>query len=124
MPGAELSTSAGDGHVGVAVRGDPDMAGAADAGAAITALAGPGRCLIIDMPVDVIDGGSLAAVLRVQRLARGTGADVVLAAPQRQVRQLVALAGRDHALLIPAGGRPPWRACPVAGHGTAGGRPR
>jgi hypothetical protein len=104
MPGAELSTSAGDGHVVGAVRGDLDMTGVADAGAAITALAGPGRCPIIDRPaLDVIDGGSLAAVLRVQRLAWSTGADVMPAAAQRHVRQLLA---------------------PVAGHGTAGGRSR
>ena len=83
MPGAELCTSAGDGHVGVAVRGDLDMAGAADAGAAITALAGPGRCLIIDMPVDVIDGGSLAAVLRVQRPPAVSTACPGRAAPSR-----------------------------------------
>jgi anti-anti-sigma regulatory factor len=49
MPGAELSTSACDGHVVVALRGDLDVIGAADAEAAITALVVPGRCLIIDM---------------------------------------------------------------------------
>lgn len=103
MPGAELNTSAGDGPVVVAARGDLDMTGAAEAGAAITALVVPGRCLIIEMPaVDFIDGGSLAALLRVQRLARSTGADVMLAAPQRHVPHLLALAGRDHAFLIAA----------------------
>ena len=49
MPGVELSTSACDGHVVVALRGDLDTTDAADAGAAITALVVPGRCLFIEM---------------------------------------------------------------------------
>ena len=101
MPGVELSTSACDGHVVVAVRGDLDVIGAADAAAAMTALVVPDRCLIIDMSaLDFIDRGSLDALLRVQWLAWSTGGDVVLAAPQRHVLQLLALAGRDHAFLI------------------------
>ena len=70
MPGVELSTSACDGHVVVALRGDRDITGAANAGAAIAALVVPGRCLIVDMAaLDFIDCGSLAALLRVQWLA-------------------------------------------------------
>jgi anti-anti-sigma factor len=89
MPGVELSTSACDGHVVVALRGDLDVTGAADAGPAITALVVPGHCLIIDMAaVDFIACGSLAALLRVQWLACRTGGDVVLAAPQRHVLRL------------------------------------
>jgi anti-sigma B factor antagonist len=103
MPGAELSTSACDGHVVVALRGDLDVIGAADAEAAITALVVPGRCLIIDMAaLDFIDCGSLAALLRVQWLAWSAGGDVVLAAPQRHVLRLLALTGGDHAFLIHA----------------------
>ena len=96
MPGVELGTSACDGHVVVALRGDLDVLGAADAEAAITAQVVPGRCLIIDMSaLDFIDCGSLGALLRVQRLAWSTGGDVVLAAPQRHVLRLLALTGRD-----------------------------
>jgi len=62
MQGVELSTSACDGHVVVAVRGDLDVIGAADAAAAMTALVVPDRCLIIDMSaLDYIDRGSLDA---------------------------------------------------------------
>jgi hypothetical protein len=43
MPGVELSTRACEGHVVVALRGDLDIIGAADAGAAITALVVPDR---------------------------------------------------------------------------------
>jgi anti-anti-sigma factor len=75
----------------------------ADAGAAITALAVPGRCLIIDMSaLDFIDCGSPGALLRVQWLAWSTGGDVVLAAPQRHVLRLLALTGNDHAFLTHA----------------------
>ena len=74
MPGVELSTSACNGHVVVALRGEMDIIGAADAEAAITALVVPGRCLIIDMSaLDFIDCGSLGALLRLEWLARSTG---------------------------------------------------
>ena len=63
MPGVELSTSACDGHVVVALSGDRDITDAANAGAAIAALVVPGRCLIVDMAaLDFIDCGSLAGM--------------------------------------------------------------
>jgi hypothetical protein len=62
VPGVELSTSACDGHVVVALRGDLDIIGAADPGAATAALVVPERCLIIDMSaLDVIDCGCRSA---------------------------------------------------------------
>jgi hypothetical protein len=70
MPGVELSTSACDGHVVVALSGDRDITDAANARAAIAALVVPGRCLIVDMAaLDFIDCGSLAALRQVQWLA-------------------------------------------------------
>ena len=117
MPGVELSTSACDGHVVVALRGDMDIIGAADAEAAITALVVPGRCLIIDMSaLDFIDCGSLGALLRVKWLAWSTGGGMVLAAPQRHVLRLLALTGRDHAFLIHASGQAAVAGLP--GHGA------
>jgi anti-sigma B factor antagonist len=87
----------------VAVRGDLDVTGAADAREAIAALVVLGRCLLIAMSaLDFIDCGSLGALLRVQRLAWSTGGEVVVAAPQRHVLRLLALTGRDHAFLIHA----------------------
>jgi anti-anti-sigma factor len=125
MPGVELSTSACDGHVVVALRGDLDVTGAADAGAAIAALVVPGHCLIIDISaLDFIDCGSLGALLRVQWLAWSTGGNVVLAAPQRHVLRLLALTGNDHAFLIHASVQAAAAGLPVAGHGTVSGRLR
>jgi anti-anti-sigma factor len=98
MPGVELSTYARAGHIVVALRGELDVTGAADAEAAITALVAPRRSLIIDLSaLGFIDCSSFSALLRVQRLAQCAGGDVVLAAPQRQALRLVALTGKDDA---------------------------
>jgi anti-anti-sigma factor len=71
MPGAELETSVRGGRVVVALRGDLDVTGAADAEAAITALVARGRSLVIDMSaLDFIDCSALGALLRVRGLAR------------------------------------------------------
>ena len=122
MPGVELRTNEYDGHAVVALRGELDITDVADAEAAITALAAPGRYLVVDMSaLDFIDHGSLGALLRVQWLAWSTGGDVMLAAPQRHVLRLLALTGRDHAFLVQASveaavagitrrrARDPWR---------------
>jgi anti-sigma B factor antagonist len=101
MPGVELSTSARAGHVVVALRGELDVTGAADAEAAVTALVAPGRSLIINLSaLDFIDCSSLSALLRVQRLAQCAGGDVILAAPQRQALRLLALTGKDDAFAL------------------------
>jgi anti-anti-sigma factor len=95
----------------------------ADAVAAITALVVPGRCLIIDMSaLDLIDCGSLGALLRVQWLAWSTGGDVALAAPQRHVLRLLALTGNDHAFLTHASGQA-RRGGPARSRARHGGRP-
>jgi anti-sigma B factor antagonist len=103
MPGVELSTSARDGRVVVALCGELDVTGAADAEAAITALVARGRYLVIDMSaLDFLDRGSLGALLRVQGLARRGGGDVVLAAPQPQARRLLTLTGQDKVFWVQA----------------------
>ena len=101
MPGVELRASAGDGHVVVALRGELDVTGAASVEAAITAVVAPGQSVIIDMSaLDFVDCGSLGALLRVQELARSCGGDVVLAAPTRRARRLLALSGQDRAFWV------------------------
>jgi len=96
MPGIELKTSVCKGRVVVALRGDLDVTGAADAEAAISALLTRGQSLIIDMSaLDFIDCSALGALLRVQALARRGGGNVVLAAPQQHVLRVLALTGHD-----------------------------
>jgi anti-sigma B factor antagonist len=103
MPGGELSTSARDGRVVVALCGELDGTDAPDAEAAIMGLVAPGRSLVIGMSaLDFIDCASLGAVLRVQTLARQAGGDVVLAAPQRLVLRLLVLTGKDAAFCVHA----------------------
>lgn len=121
MSGTELTVDIGEGCVVVALRGDLDVTGAADAEAALTALVIPGHCLVIDMTaLDFIDCCSLGALLRVQELAWSTGGDVVLAAPQPYVRRLLALTGKDevfwsHASVAAAVAGPPDRGARYAG---------
>ena len=101
MAGVELSTRVCGGHVVVALCGELDYVYAADAEAAITALAARGQRLIVDMwALDFLDCSSLSVLLRVQRLARQAGGDMVLAAPQRQARRLLALTGKDHTFCV------------------------
>jgi anti-sigma B factor antagonist len=101
MPGVELQTSARDGHVVVALRGELDVSGAASVEAAIMAAVVPGQSLIVDMSaLDFMDCASLSALLRVQGLARSFGGDVVLAAPPRRPRRLLVLSGQDQVFWV------------------------
>ena len=103
MPGTELCTSECDGHVVVAMRGDLDVTDADAAEAAITALVARGQSLVIDMSaLDFIDCSALGVLLRVQRQARAGGGDVVLAAPQRHARRLLALTSSDAVFCVQA----------------------
>jgi anti-sigma B factor antagonist len=120
MPGVEVKTAVRDGHVVVTLRGELDVTGAAEAEAEITALVRPRRCLIIDMSaLDFMDCSSLRALLRVQGLARRGGGDVALAAPQPQLRRLLALTGLEDAFRVQAS-----VTAAVAGAGAASPRKR
>ena len=103
MPGVELIASVCNGHVVVALRGELDITGAADAEAAITDQVDRDRYLVIDMSaLDFMDCGSLRALRRVQALAQRGGGDVVLAAPRPLVRRLLALTGNDEVFWVQA----------------------
>lgn len=103
VPGVELKASVRDGRVVVVLCGELDCTVAADAEAAIAALAARGQSLIIDMSaLDFIDCSSLRALLRVQELARRAGGEVVLAAPQRHALRLLSLADKEDAFAVHA----------------------
>ena len=115
MAGVELSSRVCDGHVVVALCGESDYAYAADAEAAIIEVTAPGQSLIVDMSaLDFIDCSSLGTLLRVQRQARQSGGDMVLAAPQRQTLRLLALTGKDHTSCV-SSQRAGRRGGPLAG---------
>jgi anti-sigma B factor antagonist len=101
MPDVRLSASIRDGRILMALSGELDVTGAAAAEAAITALAARGQWLIVDLSaLDFMDCSSLSALLRVQRLVRQAGGDLVLAAPPWLVLRLLALTGRDDAFCV------------------------
>jgi anti-sigma B factor antagonist len=103
MPNVELKTSVCEGRVVVALHGELDVTSAADTEAAITGLLARGRCLVIDMSaLDFIDCASLGALLRARGAARRGRGDVVLAAPQPQVRRILALTGQDEVFWVQA----------------------
>ena len=103
MPGVELKASVRDGFVVGVMRGDLDVTGAADAQAAIAALAVPGQTLIIDISaLDFIDCASPLALLEMRTLARRGGGDVVLAAAQSHVLRLLALTGKEEVFCVQA----------------------
>jgi hypothetical protein len=71
--------------------------------------------------LDFIDCSSLGALLRVQRLARRGGGDVVLVAPQWEMLRLLALTGKDDVFRVRRAWRLPVRVSPAAGGRTLGG---
>ena len=82
MSDVELKTGVCQGRVVVALRGDLDVTGAADAEAAISALVARGQSLIIDVSaLDFIDCSALGALLRVR--ARSGAAAAMWCWPRR-----------------------------------------
>jgi anti-sigma B factor antagonist len=101
MATLELTTGAGEDPRVVALRGELDYLGSAEVEAAMTALmvTARGQSLIIDMSaLDFIDCASLGALCRVQRLARQTGGDVMLAAPRGLPLRVLTLIGANGSL--------------------------
>lgn len=92
MVSLDLSTRECDGRVVVVLRGELDVADAASVAAALVAVTARQCETIVDLAgLEFIDSSGLAALARVRKQARHAGGDVLLAAPQRQVRHLLAL---------------------------------
>jgi anti-sigma B factor antagonist len=84
MAGVDVSTRECDGQVVVALRGQLDMAEAAGAAAAFTAVVARGPQIIVDLAgLEFIDSSGVAALVRGRNLARQAGGDLLLAAPRR-----------------------------------------
>ena len=91
---AQFSARVCAGFVVAALRGELDIVAAHSVAAELTALTARGGCLIVDMSaLRFIDCGVLGALVRVQRQARRSGVEVVLAAPQDIVARILALTG-------------------------------
>ena len=88
----EMSTRDGSGHAVVMLRGELDVTEAANVAASLAALAAGGRDVIIDLEgLDFIDSSGLAALAYARQHARRAGSDLLLAAPQQQVLQILAV---------------------------------
>ena len=92
MLSVDLAISDYGGQVVVALRGELDVMDAEAVAAALAAVADRGNVVVVDLAgLTFIDASGLAALVRARRHARGTGGDLLLAAPQRQVRRVMAL---------------------------------
>jgi anti-sigma B factor antagonist len=92
----EFSVSVRDGYAVAAVRGELDVTSSAGVKSAIAALTARHPVVIVELSaVEFMDCGALGALLRVQRLARQGGGDVLLAAPVAIVLRLLGLTGMD-----------------------------
>ena len=92
MFSVDLSTRECGGYVVVALRGELDLADAADVAAALAAAVAREPGIIVDLAgLGFIDCGGVAALARGRRHARQAGGDLLLAAPQQRVLRVLAI---------------------------------
>ena len=94
MFSVDLSTREWDGHVVVALSGELDLVDAADVEVALVTVAAREPEIIVDLAaLAFIDSGGVAALVRGRKHARHAGGDLLLAAPQQVVLQVLAVTG-------------------------------
>jgi anti-sigma B factor antagonist len=92
----DLGTSRVCGHVIVALRGELDLVDAPAVAAALRVIAAREPRIIVDLTgLEFIDASGVAALSRGRRHARNAGGDLLLAAPQRRVRVVLAILWED-----------------------------
>jgi anti-sigma B factor antagonist len=85
-----------DAHAVAAVRGELDVTNSVGAMSAIAALTARHQVVIVELSaLEFMDCGALGALRRIQRLARQSGGDVLLAGPVAIVLRLLSLIGMD-----------------------------
>ena len=88
----DLGSGESCGHVVVALYGELDLVDAAAVAAALKAVAAREPRIIVDLAgLEFIDASGVAALSRGRRHARNAGGDLLLAAPQRRVRLVLAI---------------------------------
>ena len=95
MFNVDLSVGDFDGYAVVALRGELDLLDTSDvASHLIAAVAAYGPSIIVDLAgLRFIDSCGLGVLVRVLRWTRESGGDLSLAAPRRQVRQVLGITG-------------------------------
>ncbi len=87
-----LGSGESRGYVVVTPRGELDLASAPAVAAALGVVAAREPRIIVDLAgLEFIDASGVAALSRGRRHARNAGGDLLLAAPQRQVRRVLAI---------------------------------
>jgi anti-sigma B factor antagonist len=92
----DLGTSRACGHVVVALHGELDLVDAPAVAAALRAVAAREPRIIVNLAeLEFIDASGVAALSRGRGHARNAGGDLLLAAPRRQVRVVLAILWAD-----------------------------
>lgn len=92
MFGVDLSTRECDGHVIVALRGELDVLDAAGVAGALAAVTVRGPRVVVDLAgLGFIDASGLGALVSARKHARRAGGDLLLAAPQQRVLEVLAV---------------------------------
>jgi anti-sigma B factor antagonist len=87
----QVSSRLRDGQAFVMLSGELDVADAALVATVLTTVASGRQQIVVDLTeLAFIDSSGLAALVRARRHARKAGFDVLLAAPQQQVRRMLA----------------------------------
>lgn len=88
----DLGSGQSGGYVVVALHGELDLMDAAGVAAALGVLAAREPRIIVDLAgLEFLDASGVAALSRGRRHARHAGGDLLLAAPQRRVRRVLAI---------------------------------
>ena len=88
----DLGSGECGGYAVVALRGELDLVNAEAVAAGLRAVAAREPRIIVDLAgLEFIDASGIAALVRGRRHARNAGGDVLLAAPQRLVRRVLAI---------------------------------
>ena len=86
----QVSTRASDGYVVVALRGEIDLANAAEVAAELTAAVSREPVIIVDLAgLQFIDASGISALVRARNNARKAGGDLYLCAPQAQALKVL-----------------------------------
>jgi anti-sigma B factor antagonist len=92
------------GQVVAVLRGELDVADAANVAARLAVIASREREVVVDLSgLEFMDSSGLAALVRARKNARDAGSDLVLAAPPQQVLRLLNITRLADAFCVYAG---------------------
>ena len=91
------------GHVVIALRGELDLADAADVAAALGTVAALEPRIIVDLAgLEFIDARGVAALVLGRKLSRRAGGDLLLAAPRQRILRVLTVTRQADGLSVHA----------------------